>query len=52
MLSENLTFEQQLHKRLFNSSYYSVDLLPRNDNNAAINVLFGFEVVKIVEVVS
>ena len=52
MLNENLTFEQLLHKRLFNSSYYSVDLLPRNNKNGVINVLFGFELVKIVDVVS
>ena len=50
--NENLTFEQQLHKRLFNSTYYSTDLLPRTSHSAAIDVSFGFELVKIVEVVS
>ena len=50
--NENLTFEQKLHKRLFNSTYYSTDLLPRTSHSAAIDVSFGFELVKIVEVVS
>lgn len=46
-----LTSEQKLHKRLFNSSYYSVDLLPRYNNSGKIKIEFGFELVKIVEVV-
>lgn len=47
---ENLTFDQKLHKRLFNSTYYSVDIIPRTDQSAAIDVLFGFELIKIVDV--
>ena len=52
MLHEPETHEQRLHKRLFNSSYYSVDLLPIHNYSDVINISFGFELVKIVEVVS
>lgn len=48
--NENLTFEQKLHKRLFNSTYYSTDLLPRRSHSAVIDISFGFELVKIVDV--
>lgn len=51
-LDENVNFEQKLHKKMFNSSYYSVDLLPRKNSSQAINVWFGFQLIKIVEVVS
>ena len=47
-----VSHERKLHKRLFNSSdYYSVDLLPRLYKSHVINIWFGFELVKIVEVV-
>ena len=50
--NDYVSHERKLHKRLFNSSdYYSVDLLPRLDKSQVINVWFGFELVKIVEVV-
>lgn len=50
MLHEPETHEQRLHKRLFNSTYYSVDLLPIHNYSDVINISFGFELVKIVEV--
>ena len=47
-----MSHERKLHKKLFNSSdYYSVDLLPRLNKSHVINIWFGFELVKIVEVV-
>ena len=50
--NDYVSHERKLHKRLFNSSdYYSVDLLPRLDKSHVINIRFGFELVKIVEVV-
>ena len=49
---ENLSFEKKLHKRLFNESYYSVDLLPVENLSSTINVSFGFDLTKIVQVVS
>ena len=51
-LGEDLSPEKKLHKRLFNDSYYSVDLLPLNSLSSTINVSFGFELIKIVNVVS
>ena len=51
-LGEDLTPEKKLHKRLFNDSYYSVDLLPLTNLSSTINVSFGFDLVKIVNVVS
>lgn len=47
-----LSAEKRLHKRLFNESYYSVDLLPRHNLSTTINVQFALELIKIVEVVS
>ena len=47
-----LSAEKRLHKRLFNESYYSVDLLPRHNLSTIINVQFALELIKIVEVVS
>lgn len=47
---ENLSFEKKLHKRLFNESYYSVDLLPVENLSSTINVSFGFDLTKIVQV--
>ena len=51
-LGEDLSPEKKLHKRLFNDSYYSVDLLPLTNLSSTINVSFGFDLVKIVNVVS
>ena len=51
-LGEDLGPEKKLHKRLFNDSYYSVDLLPLTNLSSTINVWFGFDLVKIVNVVS
>ena len=48
---EDLSAEKKLHKRLFNDSYYSVDLLPLTNLSSTINVSFGFDLVKIVNVV-
>lgn len=45
-----LSAEKRLHKRLFNESYYSVDLLPRHNLSTTINVQFALELIKIVEV--
>ena len=50
--AQDLSPEKKLHKRLFNESYYSVDLLPVNNISSIINVSFGFELIKIVDVVS
>jgi len=50
-LGEKLSPEKRLHKRLFNDSYYSVDLLPLTNLSSTINVSFGFDLVKIVNVV-
>ena len=49
---EALSPEKRLHKRLFNDSYYSVDLLPLDNVSSTINVSFGFELIKIVHMVS
>ena len=51
-LGEDLSPEKKLHKRLFNGSYYSVDLLPLTNLSSTIKVSFGFDLVKIVNVVS
>lgn len=51
-LGEDLSPEKKLHKRLFNDSYYSIDLLPLTNLSSTVNVSFGFDLVKIVNVVS
>lgn len=52
MFGEDFSLEKKLYKWLFNDSYYSVDLLLLINFLSIINVFFGFDLVKIVNVVS